>query len=49
MTIRAPDPRVDAVERVVLPAVAQAEGEFAAALARISVEDLAVRAQGASA
>ena len=30
--------------RAVLPAVAQAEQEFAAALARINVEDLAVRA-----
>jgi Rrf2 family protein len=34
---------------VVLPAVVQAEGAFAAALAGISVEDLALRAQTASA
>jgi Rrf2 family protein len=42
-------PESPLLSSVVLPAMAQAESAFSAALARISVEDLALRAQGASA
>jgi DNA-binding IscR family transcriptional regulator len=42
-------PESTLLSSVVLPAMAQAEGAFSAALARISVEDLALRAQTSAA